>query len=751
MPQHVQLQQVILHAVVFKMGGDGLSVLGVRRMLHGGEILHVHVIRHHHKAAGVLAGGAPHAHAAQGEAVHLRIAGGDVPLLQILAHEAVGGLFRQRSDGTGAEHLRFAEHLHGVAVSARLILAGKIQVNIRHLAAAVAQKGFKRNVKSVLHHLFAAHGASFIRHVRAAAVAAVCDKFRMSALGAAVVGRQGVHLRDARHIGHQRRADGASGANQIAVFQTPLHQLLRRHIHHVVLAQNAAQLHVQPVHNELGRLVAVQLVTLVPHHVVQLLLGVFQPRREQLPRRQQLDLLHHVGDHAGILHHHLIGRLLAEIGKLLQHLVGGLEVDGQALVRIGKFLAGQQHMAVNFVLRLHEVHVAGGADGLMQLSSQPHDGAVELPQLLLVPRFAASQHEPVVAQGLDLQIVIKGRNTLQLVPILVLHHGAEQLAGLAGGADDKPLSVRRQLRFGNDGKALEVVQVGQRHQLIQVLQPQLILGQNDDVLGAAVALVAQRAQLQHLLIDLLQAADAQLPPHFFKKRNEHVAHHTRVVRSAVMVEGRQIQMLRHDVQLELAQLRQQILRQDQGIHIGGVKGKSRLPAALPNEADVKLGVVCRQRTAVHEPEKALQRLLEGRSVLQHGVGNAGEADNFRRQPAVWIHKGLEPLRDLPVFQHHGANLRDGLLHHVQPRGLNVEADDLVFKRLIHGAVDGHAVVQIVHIVPLHAVEDLDLPLGGVPCVGERLHHAVVGDGNGRMPPGNGLLDNGGGIREGVHV
>ena len=408
-------------------------------------------------------------------------------------------------------------------------------------------------------------------------------------------------------------------------------------------------------------------------------------------------------------------------------------------------------MAVNLVLWLHEVHVAGGADGLMQLPSQPHDGAVELPQFLLVPRLAASQHEGVVAQGLDLQIVVKGRNTLQLVPILVLHHGAKQLAGLAGGADNKPLSVRRQLRFGNDGKALEILQVGGRHQLIQVLEPQLVFRQNNNVLGSAVVLIAQGPQLQHFFVYFLQAADAQLPPHFLKKRNEHVAHHARVVRSAVMVEDRQIQMLRHHVQLELAQLRQQILRQDQRVHIGRVKGEPRLPAALPNEPYVKLGVVRRQRPAVHEPKKALQRLLEGRGVLQHGVGNAREADNFRCQPAIWVHKGLESVCNFPVFQHHGADLRDGLLHHVKPRGLNVEADDLVFKRLIHGAVDGHTVVQIVHIVPLHSVEDLDLPLGGVPCVGERLHHAVVGDGNGRMPPGNGLLDNGGGIREGVHV
>ena len=54
MTQHIQLQEVILHAVVFKMGGDGLCVLGIRRVLHGGEILHIHIVRHNHQAAGML-------------------------------------------------------------------------------------------------------------------------------------------------------------------------------------------------------------------------------------------------------------------------------------------------------------------------------------------------------------------------------------------------------------------------------------------------------------------------------------------------------------------------------------------------------------------------------------------------------------------------------------------------------------------------------------------------------------------------
>ena len=634
-------------------------------------------------------------------------------------------------------------------VGAGLILTGKVQVDIRHLAASVAQKRLKGDVKAVLDVLLPADGAHLVRHIRAAAIAAVSDEFRVLALRAAVVGRQGVHLRDARHVRHQTGAHGATGAHQIAVFQTALHQLLGGHVHHVVLAQNTLQLHVQPVDDQLGWLVAVQLVALVPHHVVQLLLGVLQPGREQLARRQQLDVLDAVCNAPGIVDDHPVGRLRPQIGELLQHLVGGLEVDGQRRVGVREFLAGQQDMAVHLVLRLLKMHVACGAHRLAQLLAQPDDGAVELPQLLLRLHVAVAQHEHVVADGLYLQIVVERRDALQLRPVLVVGHGPEQLARLAGRADDEPLPVGRQLRLGDGGHALEVFQIGRRDQLVQMLQPQLVLGQNDDVLGEP-GLAAPGPQLQHLAVDLLQAVDAQLPLHLLKKRDEHIAHHGRVVGGPVVVEGGQIQMLRHDVQLVLAQLRQQVLRQNEGVHIGGIEVQPHLSAARPDEADVELRVVCRQRAAVDEPQERRQRLLQLGRIGQHSVRDAGQADDLRRQPPVGVHKGLEPLRDLAVFQHHRTDLGDGLPFHLQARRLDVEAHDLVGKRLLLRAMYGDAVVQIVDEIALHAVEDLDLPLARVPGLGERLHRAVVGDGDGGMAPRRRLLHHLAHIREGVH-
>ena len=77
-----------------------------------------------------------------------------------------------------------------------------------------------------------------------------------------------------------------------------------------------------------------------------------------------------------------------------------------------------------------------------------------------------------------------------------------------------------------------------------------------------------------------------------------------------------------------------------------------------------------------------QGVLQLGGVLQHFVGDAGEADDLRRQAAVGVYESLEPLGDLAVFQHHRADLRDGLPVHLQAGGLNIEADELVVQSAV---------------------------------------------------------------------
>ena len=54
MSQHIQFQQVVLHAVIFKMGGDDIGIYRVCRMLYRAKIFHIHIIRNNHQTAGML-------------------------------------------------------------------------------------------------------------------------------------------------------------------------------------------------------------------------------------------------------------------------------------------------------------------------------------------------------------------------------------------------------------------------------------------------------------------------------------------------------------------------------------------------------------------------------------------------------------------------------------------------------------------------------------------------------------------------
>ena len=118
-------------------------------------------------------------------------------------------------------------------------------------------------------------------------------------------------------------------------------------------------------------------------------------------------------------------------------------------------------MAVDLILRLLKMHVAGGDDPLAQLLAEPDNGAVEVAQLLLAPDRALAQHEAIIADGLDLEIIVERRDALELLPILVIRDRAEQLARLAGRADDKPFAVRDQLALRNDRHTLEILEVGE--------------------------------------------------------------------------------------------------------------------------------------------------------------------------------------------------------------------------------------------------------------------------------------------------
>ena len=204
MAQLVQLEQSIVQILELEVGGQQAARHIIRRMLDGTEIVDLVGVRHNDHAAGVLTRGALDAGAAQSQAVLLGVVHRAAALIQILFHIAVGSLVLNTGYGACLEHIGLAEQLLGVAVHVGLIFAGKVQVDIRLLVAVEAEEGLEGDIVTVHQHPGAAVGAVFIRQVKAVIHAAVGDELAMLALGAAIVGRQAVHLRDAGKVGHSR-------------------------------------------------------------------------------------------------------------------------------------------------------------------------------------------------------------------------------------------------------------------------------------------------------------------------------------------------------------------------------------------------------------------------------------------------------------------------------------------------------------------------------------------------------------------
>ena len=247
------------------------------------------------------------------------------------------------------------------------------------------------------------------------------------------------------------------------------------------MLDDGVQLLVQPGFDDLGQGVAVLLLGPLPGDGHQLLLGPLDKGREVAPghRPHLLDL---VGDEVGVFHHHLEGLFLPQIGELLQHLRGGAHIQGRLVLRVGEALAGHNHLAEVRVFGVFKVHVAGGHHGLSQLLPNPDDGAVVFPQPLDV-RLPVSHHEHVVADGLDLQVVVVAGDLAQVLEGVPPDHGPKELPGLAGAAHKQPLPVLVQQALGGAGGAVEVLQMPGGDEPVQVLQAGLVLHQQDHVVG----------------------------------------------------------------------------------------------------------------------------------------------------------------------------------------------------------------------------------------------------------------------------
>ena len=461
--------------------------------------------------------------------------------------------------------------------------------------------------------------------------------------------------------------------------------------------------------------------------------------------RKRAHLLDHVGDEIGVGDHNLIGLLRRQVGKFVQHLLGGVEVKRGLVVRILKALPCHQNGAEDGIVLVHKVDVAGRHHRDAELVAQLDDRLVEILQLGGRLDGAIFHHEGVVADRLHLQIVVEAGDAGKLLPALARHNGAKQLACLAGAADQQPFPVLDQLALGDERVLFKVFEVGHRHQLVEVFEPHLVFDQQDQVMGFELP----RVRADQRGVDLLDAVDVVSLPHILHHAEEDFGQRLGIVAGAVVVELAHLQVFGHRVQLVVLQLL--IQRPGDGDRVDvGVAERLLLPRiGRAHKRAVKVCVVRHQhgvRRAELLPELERLGLIGG--VLDHRVGDAGQLGDLLRDVAAGVDKGIEHIDNLPAPHLHRTDLGDAVAARRQAGGLQVKYDKLPVKALAFLALDRSD--HVVDKVGLQAIDHAEvLPaLACVHRVREALHHAVVGDGHGAVAPAVGQLCQ---VRRAVHA
>jgi hypothetical protein len=252
-----------------------------------------------------------------------------------------------------------------------------------------------------------------------------------------------------------------------------------------------------------------------------------------------------------------------EVVEFPEHLVGGAEKYGAAAVGVVELLGGLEHPAVFLVLGVQKMHVAGGYDRLAQPLSGGDYAAVIVLQHGLVLDGAVIHQKAVVAQGLDLKIVVKRGDLVYLLVALAAHHRAVKLAHAAGGADDYALPVLYQQALGYSRRLVKIVQIRLGHHLVEIFKAGAVFHQQNHVSGAGHVGALEAVIHRLYIVHRARALGAEHGQEFVHD----AGHHHGVVRGAVVVELGELQMVGHDVQLKALKLRQQRLGQRQSVQI----------------------------------------------------------------------------------------------------------------------------------------------------------------------------------------
>ena len=475
MPQQVKFQQTTRDGMIIEMGRCNRRIHVIGRSLDWTEFMNIMVAGNDHQTAGMLPRGTFYPCTAIRQTLNLRIMGSDFPRIEILLYKAVCSFIRQCTNGSGFEYLPLAKEFFRIGMGSLLIVAGEVQVDIRFLIPFEPKEGLERNIMSILIQFMSTNRTVLIGHITAAcffhSIGFYCFRFeiRVFAVGTDIMRRQRVYLRNTSHIRRKGRPYGTTGTNQIPVFYGFPYQFLGNDIQHcITIADDRVQFCFQSFLYDFRQRITINGNSLIHTDLSQFVIRPFNFGRKCFIG-DRFDLFHHIRNEVCIRNDNFFCLFFTQIVKFLQHFFCGTEIQRRLIIGIRKAFCCHNDTTECRVLRIDKMHVTGADNRLVMLICQRHDTFVDFDNILHGMNIFHPwriDHEFIIAQRLNFQIIIEIHQFFNDLFRLVLQNRSVQFTGFTGTAKDQTIAMLDQFTFRNSGSAMEIIQMGQRNQFI---------------------------------------------------------------------------------------------------------------------------------------------------------------------------------------------------------------------------------------------------------------------------------------------
>ena len=350
------------------------------------------------------------------------------------------------------------------------------------------------------------------------------------------------------------------------------------------------------------------------------------------------------------------------------------------------------------------MHITGSKHRLVQLLSQFDNLPVQILQIFFrldVFSVFLTDHKCIIADWLNLQIIIKVRNTNNFLFCFSFQNCLEQFSRFTGRSQNQSLPVLLYGTLRDTGSSVVILQMRPGYQTVQIDSSNLILCQNNGMIGRKLLDLFQRSASQ--LIDAVQVKDILFCQHLYKFQ-KNLCCTFRIVHCTVMVVQINMQRLCNRIQLKTVQLWQHNTCQCYSIQIRKGLFPFLSAAVLFNKTDIKSCIMSHQYRISHKFQKLWQDLFNHRRIHHHVIIDAGQFFNSKRNRHLWIDKGRKTVCDFSVFHFNRADLDDPVIHRTKAGSLQVKHHKAALQILPLRVYNN--ILGIIHQISFHSINHL---------------------------------------------